>query len=259
VIALLLGCRTVLVPPGEVPSGDASPAWEELLREVVSEDGAVDYHALEANRAPLDAYVLWLGRDRPRVDRDNGQHHLWLNAYAALAMYGVLEAGIPTSVDDVGGWLPWAGAGFFVEQAFVVQQEAVSLSEIKHERLRGRTMDLRDHAAIALPFRSGPPVRRELYRQADLEEQLRDQMERWVTDPARGVRVVDGVAEFNALFEQHAFDFELFSAGDDPCTLAARYFTGPTSRQLDGLAAEGCPRRFRAEDRRLNDVHPASP
>lgn len=258
-IALLLGCRTVLVPPGEVPQGDVSAPWEALLREVVSDDGFVDYHELEARRAPLDTYVLWLGRDRPRVDRDNGQHHLWLNAYTALAMYGVLEAGIPASVDEVDGWLPWAGAGFFVERAFVVQQEPVSLSEIKHEQLRGRTMDLRDHAAIALPFRSGPPVRRELYRQSDLEEQLRDQMERWITDPTRGVRVVDGVAELNALFEQHAFDFEQFSAGDDPCTLAARYFTGAAARELDQLAAAGCPRRFRPEDRRLNDVHPPSP
>ncbi|HMV69063.1 MAG TPA: DUF547 domain-containing protein, partial [Myxococcota bacterium] len=211
---------------------------------------------LAERRAALDAYVGWLARARTRLDRDNAQHAFWLNAYNALVLYGALEAGVPDSLFDVPGWLPWDGSGFFYERAWVVQGEALSLFEIHQERLLGRVMDLRDHGALACGARSCPPLRSELYRNADVEEQLRDQMRAWLSDPVRGLRVDDDRVWLSPLFDWYARDLDLLSAGDDPCTLAARFLDGDAADRLRALADQGCPRAWLPFDRALDAVAP---
>lgn len=253
-LLLALGCRTTLAPDRAAPA-DAVAAWEAALSEVVTADGRVDYDALEARRDALAGYVAWLADPpRGRVDRENTQHAFWINAYNALVLYGVLHDGRPASVDDVPGWLPWAGSGFFYERAYLVQGEWLSLWEIQHERLRGRVMDYRDHAALHDATMGCPPLRAELYRADRLEDQLRDQMERWVADDARGLRIEGDVAVFSPRFDRFAEDFELLTVGDDLCTTAARYAVGPRKQALLGLARAGCPHRFFEADRRLADA-----
>lgn len=250
---LLVGCRRGMVP--DVPVDPEAPAaWAELLSEVVTEDGLVDYDRLEQDRAVLDAYVAWLGREPAHGTPNATRHAFWLNAYNALVLYAVLENGRPDSVMDVDGWLPFSGSGFFYEQAFLVDGEWVSLWDIEHERLRMRLLDYRDHAALNCASRSCPPLRNQLYTPVDLQWQLKDQMTRWIEDPERGVRVEDGGAEFSALFQWYARDFEFWSGGDDLCTIAARFAKGEQKAQLEKLAARGCPRRFKDYDWSLNDA-----
>jgi hypothetical protein len=256
-VALGCGCRGVVAPVVDAPAVDPGEAWEATLREVVTADGLVDYDALEARRGSLDAYVAWIARDRARVDRENTQHAFWLNAYNALVLYGVLHDDRPASVLDVDGWLPFEGSGFFYERAFIVQREPVSLWEIEHERLRGRVMDFRDHAALNCASRSCPPLRGELYRVQGLEEQLRDQMGRWIDDDARGVRIEDGQAVFNPIFDAFAWDFSFLSAGEDLCTLTSRFAASEKAAQLVRLAEAGCPHRFFEYDWSLNDASAA--
>jgi hypothetical protein len=252
-VALLgCGCRPLLRPSVDAPKGDPSEAWEQVLGAVVTHDGYVDYDLLSSRRGPLDSFVAWLGRDRSHVDRENTQHAFWLNAYNALVLFAVLEDGQPVSVMDVPGWIPVAGSGFFYERAFMVQQQPTSLWEIEHERVRGRVMDLRDHAALNCATRSCPPLRRELYRTPELDEQLKDQMRAWLADDERGVRIEADEAVFSPIFDMYAWDFAFLSAGDDLCTLGARYLPGPKGDQLKALAERGCPHRFAAFDASLN-------
>ncbi len=252
-LMLCFGCRPVLEPVVPEPSGDPSDEWEALLGRVVV-DGMVDYDALEADRGPLDDYVAWLASPKRRAHRSNPLHAFWLNAYNALVLYSVLEDGRPESVLDVNGWIPRPGSGFFYERAFRVQDYSVSLWEIEHERLRGRVMDFRDHGALNCASRSCPPLRPELYTTKNLEQQLKDQMGVWVDDPVRGVRVEGGVAHFSAIFEWFAHDFDFLTAGDDLCTTAARFASGPRARKLRALAHRGCPHTFDPYDWSLNDA-----
>ncbi len=250
----LAGCRPVLAPRVPTPSADPTEAWGALLGEVVTEDGLVDYDALEANRGPLDAYVAWLARPRRHRDRDAPRHALALNAYNALVLYAVLEDGRPASVRDVDGWLPVSGSGFFYERAFLIEGQPTSLHELEHEWLRGKVMDYRDHAALNCASRSCPPLRGELYQQGGLPRQLDEQMERWVADDVRGVRIEGDEAVFSPIFSWFGWDFSLFTAGDDLCTTAASYATGEKKAALRRLAREGCPHRFFAYDWSLNDA-----
>lgn len=259
IVGLLAGaCRPMLAPSVPPPDRDPSRAYDRLLGRVVTEDGLVDYDRLEAERAALDDFVAWIARPR-RVPRSNMQHAFWLNAYNALVLYAVLEDERPDSVLDVDGWMPSPGSGFFCERAFLVQGRPVSLWEIEHERLRGRVMDYRDHAAMNCASRSCPPLRDEMYDLRSLGTQLKDQMTRWVDDDARGVRIEDGQAVFSPIFDWFAWDFGFLTAGDDLCTTAARFATGPKARRLEALAEEGCPHTFFAYDWTLNDASGTNP
>jgi len=248
------GCsRPLLEPPDIQVRGDPSAAYEALLQEIVQPDGRVDYDRLEANREPLDRYVAWIAQSkRPRA-RSSLQHAFYLNAYNALVLYAVLAYDRPTSVWDVPGFTSKPGR-FFYETSFVVQGQPMSLWEIEHERLRLRVLDYRDHSAMNCASWSCPPLRNTLYRERNLKGQLDDQMRRWIQDPERGVRIVDGKAEFSEIMKWFGDDFHRWSGGKNLCTVIAPYADGVVKAELQKLAREGCPHTFRTYDWRLNDV-----
>lgn len=255
-LVLLAGCKETLEPDVVAPASDPSFAWGALLADVVTDDGYVDYDQLELRRGTLDSYVAWLGNGRLPHD-SLARNAYWINAYNALVLWTVLEEGRPPSVLDVAPtrFFPGPrGVGFFVQRQFRFRPEKLSLSEIEDEKLRVQRQDIRLHAALNCASRSCPPLRNELYTQRRLEWQLQDQMVHWVNDPERGVRVVDGQAEFSALFDWYAKDFRDWTAHDDLCTTAARFARGTMAVELRALSEQGCPHTFREYDWRLNDA-----
>lgn len=254
-LTLLLACRTTMVS-GADPGENARREYGDLLAEVVTEDGYVDYDALEANRGPLDRYVAQLALDDNDVGKKaKHRHAYWLNAYNALVLYQVLERGRPDSVLDVNGWIPKAGSGFFLETQFDVGGNYLSLSEIEHERIRQMELDYRDHAAMNCASMSCPPLRNELYATPKLQGQLRDQMRRWIMDDERGVRIEGNTIVVSPIFEWFHRDFVFFSAGMNLCELAATYATDNKRRALDVMADSGeCTWRTFDYDWSLNDA-----
>ena len=251
VILALIACRPVLTADGD-PAG-APWRWNATLERVVSDAGLVDYEALRDERQSLDDYVTWLAlpaRFAGRIKAD--RHAMWLNAYNALVLHQVLERDLPGSVLDVQGWLPMAGSGFFVETTFDVGGQTVSLSDIEHEKLRLRELDLRDHAALNCASASCPPLRAGLYPEQGLEDALDQAMARWVDDDARGVRIEDGQAVFSPIFDWYARDFATWGHGASLCGIAASYATGSKKAALEGLDRQGCPHRFATYDWSLN-------
>lgn len=254
---LALGCREALIPGAGPAPRNAPVQWDATLRAVVTDEGLVDYDALEARRDTLDDFVRWMARPNAvagpaKIDR----HAFWINAYNALTLYQVLERGRPASVLEVDGWIPIAGSGFFLETEFQVGPDRVSLSDIEHERVRMLELDYRDHAALNCASRSCPPLRAGLYHPTKVNEQLGAQMSRWVDDPERGVAIDGDQAVFSAIFQWYARDFDAWSVGDDLCTLAARHASEPLAGQLRSLAERGCPHRFAEYDWSLNDASP---
>lgn len=241
---LLLGCRAGLVSSAEPGS---AAAWDRFLEEHVHA-GRIDWAALEEDRAPLDGYVAELARPasfggRIKADR----HAMWLNAVTALSLFQILEVG-STDVSDP-GWLPFDGSAFFVETAFDVGGEWVSLSEIVHERLRMKELDYRDHAAMYFGNLGGPPLRPGLYETEAIGMQLDDAMRRWVA--AGAVEVVDGQAVFADRFDRYERDFVQPDREVSLCALVAPYLDAPGRRAIEQLDRQGCPHRFLPEDSRV--------
>ncbi|MFT4625403.1 MAG: hypothetical protein ACI8PZ_004071 [Myxococcota bacterium] len=255
-ILLVFACRRTLMPDVAMPAEDPTDEWAEVLAEVVTQDGYVDYELLAENRDALDRYVVWLSRDDQWVDDKitAHRHGFYLNAFNALVMYSVLENDRPASVLDVQGWIPLAGSGFFMTSAFDIELDHLSLQEIRDERIRQFELDYRSHSAMVFGARGGPPMSPELYGNGALHSQLRTSMKRWVSDPERGVRIVDGVAMFNPIMDWYRRDFHFFSAGLDLCTIAARHTDGEQASELRALADRGCPHGFYEFDWSLNDA-----
>ncbi|MCB9680060.1 MAG: DUF547 domain-containing protein [Alphaproteobacteria bacterium] len=258
VAAAVGACRPVMVPDVPVPDADPSDAWEQVLAEVVTEDGRVDYDLLTDERAALDAYVAWIGKPARDGGRGGLNHAMALNAYNALVMFAVLQDGRPDSVLDVPGLVPRPGFRFFYEQAFLVQGHPTSLWEIEHEMLRNKVMDERDHGALNCASASCPPLRPELYRSAGLDRQLKDQMQAWIADD-RGVRFEGDQVLFSPIFDWFAWDWSLLTAGEDLCTALAKYARGDRRQRLTALARQGCPHGWFDYDWSLNDASGRGP
>lgn len=247
---LLTACQTSMAPSTPPPSVDPSPAYEAWLGQVVTADGYVDWTSAAKDHDPLDRYVAWLARPGALPDDPAEAHAVWLNAYNAWTMYGVLQTGIPASVKDVPGWIPEPGSGFFVERTYVLGGSHYSLYVAEHSYIRAGIQDWRDHAALNCASMSCPPLRRELYAAARLDAQLDDQVRRWANDPVRGWRLDGDTVVFTPILDWFAAD--LPDTPGSPCSVLAPFATGDRAATLQNMAAAGCPHRFFEYDWRLN-------
>jgi hypothetical protein len=242
------GCQTVAPVRVPVPEKDPSAAWEAQLARVVTPDGYVDWDPLVADRSALDAYVAWLSRDGAVPSEPAAAHAWWLNAYNAWTMAGVLDAGVPSSVKDVPGWLPEPGSGFFLEVTWSAGGRPVSLYHAEHVEIRPVFADARDHAALNCASASCPPLRAELYAAAKLEDQLNDQARRWANDPVRGFRVEGNTVVMTPIVQWFEVDFPGGQTGS--CAWWARHASPERRAELAALPA--CVPAYFEYDWRLN-------
>jgi hypothetical protein len=240
-------------------------AYAALLAVHVDDD-RVDYRALQANRAALDAVVRSFAQvgeadlaGWPRAD----QMAFWINAYNALTLQvivdhypirGRLFSLAPRNsirqIDGVWTTITWPVAG-----------RRVTLDDIEHAILRPVYGDARIHFAVNCASVSCPPLALEPYRGATLDTQLDAAARRYLSSPV-GL-VVDGTTlRVSSLFKWYGDDFVEGYASLGPARgsstdrailgVVGRY--GPEAARQ--LAASGRARvRFLAYDWSLNDVN----
>lgn len=157
----LTGEGTPLQPPED--------AWARVLAASVDAQGRVDFNALIAAHADLDRYVAWIYersperwpeyyRTRPQVVAFH------VNAYNALALYNLLQAGVPGSLSRS------ERKRLFETRKLLVGGQPLSL-----DQYRAQIRDLgepRVDSAITSQFAHEPRLSREPYRAATLDAQL---------------------------------------------------------------------------------------
>src|SRR5690606_1819087 len=84
----------------------------------------------------------------------------------------------------------------------------MSLDDIEHDILR-RIGDTRIHMAIVCASVSCPDLRTEPYTGERLEEQLEDQVQQFLANPGKGVRIEDDAVRVSKIFHWFRGDFEL--------------------------------------------------
>lgn len=151
--------------------------WTDLLAEVVSADGKVDYEALGARRARLDAVVAALGA-APAADEPTAEHRLayWLNAYNVFTLHAILVEYPISSV-----WKTRDGQ-FFQRRRHRAGGQDVSLDDIEHEILRGEFREPRIHFAINCGSNGCPALRPAAYVGEGLRDTLRGATERFLAN-----------------------------------------------------------------------------
>ncbi len=231
---LLVGA---LPPVPAAAQGAHAELWATLLarhtREVSDTAGVrVDYRGL-AESADWKRLVAALAEAQP--DAFDGRAErlaFWIDAYNILAIDLVVRHPGIGSIRDIGGWL----RPVWDREAGRIGGRPYSLGEIEHEILRPMG-EPRIHGAIVCASVSCPPLRREPFAAARLDEQLDEQMRRWLASPEKGLRIdrEARVVELSRVFDWFGGDFE---AAGGALAFASRYAPEADRRWLEAHASD---------------------
>lgn len=175
---------SLLVCSSAVPAAPFSHGlFDRVLQAHVDTSGRVDYPALQASRAPLDAYVDSLGRTSPRSHPErfpSRAHELayWVNAYNAFVLRGVIDAYPIGSVKDLA-----IANGFFQGIGFVAGGQELTLDQIENQIIRPVYREPRIHVAINCGAASCPPLGRRALAGETLDTQLDEAMRAFARSP----------------------------------------------------------------------------
>ena len=177
VFLLLTGCATVAPPSSSTSQSltatdrnHAEAAWSRVLTQNVDDQGRVDFAAVSSNRADLNRFVSFIYAAAPnnRPDLFSGPQDtlaFHINAYNALAMYNVIDSGIPASLAGV------RKIRFFALKKVTVGAKPISLYGYENDIIR-KLNDPRIHFALNCMVVGCPRLPREPFVGARLNEQL---------------------------------------------------------------------------------------
>ena len=228
-LLLLGGCSTSIDLPSDQPIADAAgshDAWRQVLERHVDAAGKVDFAAVDNDRRLLERWLGYVAEHGPNRQPDNAtgpfatkskRLSYYLDAYNALAMYGVLTAGV----------LPEDKVRFFLLRKYRVGGEWMSLYYLENELIRAEG-DPRIHFALNCMSASCPRLPQVPWRAESLEEQLNSATREFVNDE-RHVRVDHGAQTIwlSAIFDFYESDF------------------GPLQDYIDSYRAEPLPTGYR--------------
>lgn len=182
--------------------------WEKVLAAAVTDDGFVRYEHLTENRAGArDALYRYVGQvgavspdNRPELFPTRADKlAYYLNAYNALALYAVLNRGLPANTLLSG--LP---GSIYLVDTFPVGGKGTTLHNLEG-KIR-QYEDPRIHFALNCMSNSCPPLRKQAYAGDALDDQLTDQGHRYLSD-GRGA-VPDGErVKLGGIFGMYGGDF----------------------------------------------------
>lgn len=151
--------------------------FAELLRNVVKTNGVVDYTLVKMREPELNRYLVSVGSVKVDDLSRHEQLAFLINAYNACSLKMIAEIPrirSPTDVPASRGW---------TQPTWVINRQGVSLEDLEHRWIRQRFGDARVHFALVHAAAGSPPLRREPYTGARLEQQLADQARRMLADP----------------------------------------------------------------------------
>jgi hypothetical protein len=192
-------------------------AFDAILQEHVDDTGLVDYLALKADPAALDAYIGSLASaPLDQMGRDQ-RLALLINGYNAFTLRLILDHHPVKSIKDIPADQRWDA------RRWNIAGNIWSLNQIEHEQIRPHFREPRIHFALVCAALGCPPLRREAYVAARIEEQLHEQSayvhshDRWYRFDAD-----KGVVHLTELYNWYGDDFEQVVDGS-VLDYAARY------------------------------------
>jgi hypothetical protein len=171
--AALAGCA-ISVPPPRMAAGtpaSSNASWAAVLTRFVDDRGRIDFSGLAMDRADLDRYVAYVASVDPKSapaafpGRDDALAY-YLNAYNALAMYGVLQSGIPPELETI-------KVRFFYRDRLRLGGRNISLYALENSIVRPLG-EPRVHFALNCMVRGCPRLPRKPFEAPRLEAELDD-------------------------------------------------------------------------------------
>jgi hypothetical protein len=200
-VRIVRAAAILLLSAGPFRAADLDQAgWAAILRDYVDAQARVDYPGLKQRGAKdLDAYAAAIATVWPTGMAPNENKAALINAYNALTMRWMAASFPVKSI--------WRTSDPFRKARHTVNGRPQSLDDIE-TTLRGMG-DPRIHAALVCAARSCPPLRKEPYTGAQLDQQLDDNVRRWLANPAWNEFLPERrTARVSAIFDWYRGDFE---------------------------------------------------
>ncbi|MEH6650954.1 MAG: DUF547 domain-containing protein [Motiliproteus sp.] len=207
-LPVLLGCSSLSLA--------AEPDWtlyQQLLGQHLSQRSAsestqgialtwLDYSALKSD--PRFDQLLQQLANFPVASLEGRDQQLafYINSYNILAISLVRQHWPLKSIKDA---TPWYQSVWKLE-AGQLDNTAISLDKLEHQILRSMS-EPRIHFAIVCASLSCPDLLAEPYLAQTLDQQLDDQAQRFIANPAKGVRWEKGSVQLSKIFDWFEDDF----------------------------------------------------
>lgn len=231
VLASLAGCAGLLLPhaatAASVPKAEVwdrwtrhDPAsgrvlnhtlWSNFLSRYLQDDAdgirRLRYADISGDdRGLLRVYLDELQRTEVSRLRRDEQRAYWINLFNAQTVKLVADRYPLVSIQQIG-----ISPGFFAKgpwgaKLLKVEDENLTLDDIRHRILRPIWRDARTHYALNLAAVGSPNLAREPYTAANLERLLEAGARAFVNHP-RGARVEDGKLQVSSLYTDYRDDF----------------------------------------------------
>jgi uncharacterized protein DUF547 len=199
--------KTAAATAGAAAPDDASvqKGWANVLSRYVDESGKIDFLALSKDRAELDAYVAWIVRVSPAntpnaFPTKDAKLAYYINAYNALAMYNVLESGMPKDLNAV-------KVRFFYRNKLGIGGEKMSLYDLENKIIRPMG-DPRVHFALNCMVRGCPRLPREPFRADQLDLELQATAQYFLNEPRNvEIQADKQTVRFSQILQFYTEDF----------------------------------------------------
>ena len=204
-LLLLMAASCTTVPTSFSPSNPVPPnqfshqLWQELLRAHVHE-GVVDYPAIH-RQGQLASYLALLDRIDPNQLPVADRLALWINAYNAFAVKGILDHSSPATL--------FGRYQYFVAREYRIGGQTINLYNLVREILIARFHEPLIHFAIVCASASCPKLQSWAYEGRLLDQQLHRVTSEFINDPSRNrFDRSKKVAFLSMIFKWFAKDFE---------------------------------------------------
>jgi hypothetical protein len=177
--------------------------WGELLAKYYDPARGMDYAALKAKKQ--------LAQVDPKALSKKEQLAYWINLYNVNVVSTVVEHYPIASIKDL-STDPIIRLNVFKKDTVPVKSGMISLNDVENDRIRAGFHDPRIHFAINCAAQSCPPIRSEPYTGAKIDEQLDDQVQKFLTGP-HGVRIDKGVVHTTKIMDWFGDDFDKWAGG----------------------------------------------
>jgi len=226
-LAVLTGCSTVPTsfnPLNPIPAAEFShKVFGEVLGAHVR-DGAVDYPGIQSDDR-LPAYLAQLDRVDPNaLATRNERLALWINAYNAFAIKGILDHYSPVS--------PMGRYRYFIGRDYRVGGETINLYDLERQVLIEQFHEPLIHFAIVCASYSCPRLQPWAYQGPQLQQQFELVAREFINDSTRNRFDRQAkVASLSMIFQWFEPDF-VKAAGSVPAYVARYVDDSDLAREL---------------------------
>jgi hypothetical protein len=166
----MLAAAPAAVATGQTPDPAVPPGWAAVLERFVDEYGRVDFVGIAQAPADLDSAVAYIASTSPESNPSlfaNREATLtyYINAYNALAMFYVIDSGIPKSLAGLQKFR------FFWVKRFAIGGRPMSLYTLENDVIRPMR-DERVHFALNCMSVSCPRLPRKPFTTGNLDREL---------------------------------------------------------------------------------------